>query len=71
MRRAERRRLGVEPPCRGKRVIRRGRKRMLRGKTVLGRHDQTTAGQRQLPQRRVIAVAADHEAAAVQEQDRM
>jgi hypothetical protein len=30
--------------------------------------DQTAAGQSQLPQRRIVAVAANHEAAAVQEQ---
>jgi hypothetical protein len=44
---------------------------MLRRKTALRRDDQASARQRQLPQRRVVAVAADHEAAAVQEQHRM
>jgi hypothetical protein len=44
---------------------------MLGGQSALGRHDQAVAGESQLPQRRVVANAADHEAAAVQEQHRM
>ena len=44
---------------------------MLRGKSALGRHDQAAAGQSELPQGRVVTVAADHEPAAVQEQHRM
>ena len=43
---------------------------MLRGKSALGREDHAAARQSQFPQRRVVAGAADHEAAAVQEQQR-
>ncbi len=63
--------LGREPACRGERVVGGGGERVLRGEPALGRHDQAAARQRQLPQRRVVAGAAEHEAAAVQEQHRM
>jgi hypothetical protein len=62
---------GAEPSCDGEPILKGCGERVLRGKPTLRGHDQAAAGQGQLTQRRVVALAADHEAAAVQEQDGM